>query len=1016
MSGIGSRVLLALDVQANDNATATLNRVDDAMRRVNANLKTSATAHSQLGRTVSYSSALQAKGMRDAAQATFRYTFYALMALRAGQAIASRVYIKGLSRTAEEYESAWTRIRATLQVSKSELVEMQDIAFQMTRTMPFLEKDVGGAILEMARAGMRLADIKKSIVEVGRAAMVAEVGLADAGIWLVQMLNAYSIKAEKANEVTSLLAYYSNEATYSAKALMDILAGVGGSAAAFGQNIAQVMQLATAFGKMGTAAGEADTLIRQLYMNASKPDVYEAMKYGLDFMGFKPMYDDYGNMSNLGEAFLGFSKFLDEMLNSTAVGEERAAMAAKINEAVYTMFGVRSSRAFFQIAKMDPEAFRSLYTDYNDMVAKATEYTDKYIAEVEQGYQYSKQMAAVAKETFLRQLGMPMLTIMRPLNQLTTQFAMFGSEMLSSESGAARLVPMFLLLTTSAIGLAGAVGIAAGSYLLLKMRMADVGQGLLSEPGDWVGHLRGKGFLRGVAKPSTAQIGFAYFKSIAAGPLKFLTSSLVLGGAAYLAYKRNLFGFQELGKKMSEWWKKNMTGPQTIAIRLAQKLKEASTYNGQGKSSWFAVLLKGIKDWFSPNSLFGYALKSLGTVAKWTGYAIVHFVINPLVFVAKVLGKMFGWMIRWFPGLGDQEKGIERLGQAIGALVGVLLIDRTIAAVRNFGSAIKSLVLWMTVGRKLESGGRSFGLYNALTRRLAPATSQGFGAVWRGGVRTGRRVGNFFRSPMDEALAATEIQRIAVPSAVVNKYARLGVGGQMWAPRDFMQKGGRVVPVPGSPNVMLRDAGWMAYAGRSNDRALRKAVTEALYSDPGKLTAITANRVGAARLGMASDLAMGTWRRRSLAVNDYIVGRGQAAWGAGSMWASRMAHPLDTARSAWGTRRYGLNAGANAAYAGAIGRVGSVGVGGMLSVIVPYLVAAGIVAAIIVAIVNAMNSRTGGGTTNNINVTVAQTNATPEDIASTIAATLTARERSKEIATVESNARNGYLQTEMEAA
>ena len=675
--------------------TSGLNKIGVAERNVTRNANQAGTAATTMSTKMAKGSVMASQSMQKAAQSSFRYTFYALMAMRAGQALASAVFIKGMINAADEYTHSMTRIQATLQATTKQMDLLRAKANEVVLKTPYGPHDTAEAMRSMAKQGLAVIQIQQAMLPTANLATMGEMSLTSSAEMLTEVLRAYRMNMNLANTATAQLGYTASQSKYELTDLKSILEDVAPTAAGYGQSLDKTLQMITAFGRVGVKAEQAATMIRQGVMRAAKPDVQKFFEWGLGKMGEKSLYDEQGRMRNVGEAMVASARALDQLRKQAVESGRGADFGAAVDSMIYKLFGVRQAKGFMALSGISLDQYKKFLENIKN---NADAYEKQYMETIKKDYHWARIQATATMQNLAKDLGTPMLRMLIPFKEVQAEFTGFMDKLITANSTTRALVPAILFLTGSIMGLAGALGIGVGVTFLIKTRLADVGEQLV-ESGRAAARF-GEDTVKGMTH---AQVGFRYFKSFMMGPIHALSGLSIGAGILYYAWKHNLGGLQSFLKPFFNWWQKTMINTGDLAGQMMTKLHKAFKFpnaSGQGGSPLGGIAY-GIQQ--SANTVFGRlvggfvsGLKIIITVLKYTAIPI-------LKFSAAVIARSFGYLA-WIIGGGNIERGFRRLGNALGVLVGVKLFDVLVGKIRLFALSLYRLYGVLKVGPEMQGG------------------------------------------------------------------------------------------------------------------------------------------------------------------------------------------------------------------------------------------------------------------------------------------------------------------------
>lgn len=698
-----AHLLFRIDAQmfGGQQVAGNLRAIGTELNKTQRNLDRASQSATTFAQKVTVGGQAASTAMQKAAQSSFRYTFYALMAMRAGQMLASAVFIKGMAKAANEYTHSLTRIQAVLQATADQMESIKAKAGEVVLKTPFGPTDTVEAMRNMAKQGLAVTQINNSIMESANLATMGEMSLTSGAELLTEVLRAYNMKMEEAGDVTALLGYAAKQSKYEVSDLKDILETVGPTAAAYGQSLPKTLQMLIAYGRKGVKPSEAATLIRQVIMRSAKPEVQEVLEWGLRQMGEKPLYNEEGYMTNIGQAMVATAKAFDKLRKQAQDKHRGAEFGAALDSLFYELFGVRQARGFMTLAGMSLKEYKELLPD----VDKARKYEEEYMRTIKQDYHWVQAQAAATMQRLSQVLGTPMLQIMRPFKQIQAEAAGFITNLITMNKTASQLIPALTFLSGAIISLSSATGIAVGIFYLIRTRLADVGDAL-RETGRAAARL-GRDAIAGLAP---WKIGLKYFASYALGPARALASLSIAASILYYAWKHNLGGLQSFLKPFFNWWNKTMTDTGTLAERLSDKIRKLFKFPEIKMLSRPGVvgpamlrdrilrvpqggtvlgnIMYGMQQ--AANTTFGHmvgsvvsSIKAIVIILKYTALPVLKGFAGTLYYAFRNLA--------WVVGTGDIERGFRRIGNAIGWLIGLKLFDTLVGKILLLGKGLYRL-------------------------------------------------------------------------------------------------------------------------------------------------------------------------------------------------------------------------------------------------------------------------------------------------------------------------------------
>jgi len=611
-------------------------------------------------------------------------------------------------------------------------------AYDLPTRLPFGSSDVAEAQKILGQSGRSQAEILQMVESSARVAAMAETSMVEAAKFTTTLLAAYGITAEKAGETTALLAYYADKSVYELTDLQNILGDIGPTAHAFGQDLVQTLQVASAFGKVGVPGAESGTLIRQLLVKSADPEISAALSTALSaqYPNISGLYDaNTGKVQNIFLAYSALAKMMNEYLDSLQ-GAEWAEAYGAIQEGITKTFGVREIRSFLSLASLTFEDFQKMGGEYNvagsspvsqaeisaQVIQEAQQYEQKFMSRLRNDYDWAKKQSAATGQLLGTVLGGPMLSISTPFIKATTEAKSFLAQLIGINDTTRAVIPGLIFLGGTVIGLAGMIGVAAGALMLVKVRLADIGSDLLREERiDEFMRLQRMGLVRKGMSPSG--MGLAYLRSFAIGPARAIGAIAILGSLTYLAWKNNLAGMRDVTDSFFQRWKEKLSDTGSIGRSMLDKVRSVFDWNylkisGQGPSAASRVMQGLVSSVQKGGSLekVGYVLKAV--------FAVLHWGFDRFISLAKNAGRLFGAIFTataWVLGAGNMEEGWKRLGKALGWIITLKLVETASRSIYDLGKSILWFIARVSLGQKTAAGYRGLSLLS-MSRALFPQT------------------------------------------------------------------------------------------------------------------------------------------------------------------------------------------------------------------------------------------------------------------------------------------------------
>lgn len=562
-------------------------------------------------------------------------------------------------------------------------------ALKLGKELPISAQDAGNAMVEMARNGASVKDLKEEFPSIARAAAVAGEDLSATATTVQQSMNIWGGGAKNAAKNSALLAIVANKSNAEIGDMQQVFANVGTSAKNMGFSLKDV----------GIAAG--------IMTNAGIPAAQASMELNHAFTQMvKPSKTAQGEMDKLGLSFTnaqGEMKPLKQILQETEQATQGMSGAQK-TAALNMMFGAAGAKAITPlldgVAKgtIDGKNGWNSFSDAIDKGAGSFKKANKYLKDNAQNMTHNVGDAIDQMKDAWQGLMFGALNTSAPIIQnMAKKFGDLADKISSSNSPMARFAKTFIAFApmigaaTTAVGLfltniskVGSVMAGAAKFLVSPWGLAltaimamaggllyaynqikpfhdavnNVGKSLSSAFGtiarDTIGAL--KGLLEGL-KDDFKQIGEAIqtqvgdklknadFSDFASRASMAIQNVIAFIGQLLNAITDVIKGFIEVGAVQSIWkaLKEVFKAVASIVgamIRPIQNVVEALSKGSESSSGWEAIG------------------KAIGIVADVISGAIGY------------VSKFVGWLMK-----------IPYVGTAIGAVVDGFLAFKLISPI-----------------------------------------------------------------------------------------------------------------------------------------------------------------------------------------------------------------------------------------------------------------------------------------------------------------------------------------------
>jgi TP901 family phage tail tape measure protein len=214
-----------------------------------------------------YSSGLD-KGLRGIAGIGARVLGSAAKVAAVGVGAATAAIGVGLAKATQKagaFDKTMRQAGQTMQASGGQLKSLTDLAIEMGAKTSFSAKGAADAMYELAKGGMRPAQIAGGALE--ETLVLAAAGgleLGDSAEYMVKSLGAFHLKARDAKRVSSALAGAANASSASVQDMGLALAQVSATAASSGQSIEMTTAALAAFHNAGIRGSDAGTSLKTM--------------------------------------------------------------------------------------------------------------------------------------------------------------------------------------------------------------------------------------------------------------------------------------------------------------------------------------------------------------------------------------------------------------------------------------------------------------------------------------------------------------------------------------------------------------------------------------------------------------------------------------------------------------------------------------------------------------------------------------------------------------------------------
>ena len=212
----------------------------------------------------------------------------------------------------------------------SNMKGLEKVALSLGKTLPVSADDAAQAMVEMARNGASVGELKKEFPAIAKAAAVSGADMTDTATTVQQAMNIWGGGAKNAAKYSATLAIVANKSNAEIGDMGQVFANVGTSAKNMGFSLKDVGVAAGLMTNAGIPAAQASMDLNHAFTQMVKPSAKAAAE--MDKLGLS-YTDQQGNM-----------KPLKKIIQDTAKATEGMSGAQK-TAALNTLFGAAGAKA-----------------------------------------------------------------------------------------------------------------------------------------------------------------------------------------------------------------------------------------------------------------------------------------------------------------------------------------------------------------------------------------------------------------------------------------------------------------------------------------------------------------------------------------------------------------------------------------------------------------------------------------------------------------------------------------------
>lgn len=207
-----------------------------------------------------------------------------------GGAFSGAAIVGGIGKTiqlAKDFDLTMRQVGVQTGTTGAGLSKLGDLAMKMGADTAFSAADAGQAMLELAKGGLKAADIQGGALKTTMTlAAAGNLDMASSAGYVTQAMNTFGLSAKNADQIATALAGGANASTASVESLGMALSQVGPGAANAQMSIQETVAALSAFDNAGIKGSDAGTSLKTM-LTSLVPATDKAQgamkKYGLEF-------------------------------------------------------------------------------------------------------------------------------------------------------------------------------------------------------------------------------------------------------------------------------------------------------------------------------------------------------------------------------------------------------------------------------------------------------------------------------------------------------------------------------------------------------------------------------------------------------------------------------------------------------------------------------------------------------------------------------------------------------------
>ena len=685
-----------------------------------------------------------ASGYRNVSREMYRYTFYAMAAMRIGTGLLQAAILKNLVGAATAGQDSLSRLGAISHEASLRLGDISKTATEVALRTPHSFASIVKGIEVLYRAGLSLKEAEAAIDAVARLATISGRSLATEAEFISTILISFreTLGEGGAARAINMLTEASKLSRYWFGDLEEALSNSMATASALNQTLEQTLAILTALGQKGVPAAQAGTLISRTLSQMGSEKVINFFEESLAVyrelgLGEPPALFTPAGLGDMGEIMIAAAEAWEKAMSM--VPEELLPEAQKIRLMTLSeIFGIRGIRMFLALSDYGLENYRKM----RDTIAGINSElgaSEEYMQRLSSSWFFSREFFRNASVAVRQMLGLPLVQFLNPvvrlLGEASVAVAKFGSNTKNAGSDIAKFITTMISLGGTLTVVAGGISLLMGIFRLWTGRFFDIGskirQQLVESPGIATQIAGGRHSAEALLGMKPERVGMLYMFGNVLGPLGLAAKIVALIAAGFLVWKYNLAGVRDRLMPIIENLKK-ITG-------IGQEKPGAPGSLGE---QWGARLGR----FFSTETRTGSFLTGLVSGFKRAVELFTHVlvaaydILRPIVTGFSNVVRFLFDRLAAFAGDGDVRRGWERLGNLIGILTGLSIISMSINSIGKLILGAFHLYKKIFGGKAfldIFGGGPFFRVLGRWTKGLGDIIFAVFGKLYDWGIRSG---------------------------------------------------------------------------------------------------------------------------------------------------------------------------------------------------------------------------------------------------------------------------------------